>query len=329
MGEPEAAACAFVSAPQAAAPGLLFHLAESPLPAGPEATPALPAWDLSPPSRYGLSPHQSRGEQVFPVLASRGCPYGCFFCEVRSQAAWQPRPAADVARELRLLRDQWGARSFFLADPIFALQRQPTLDLLAQIAPLGLRWSAMTRTDRVDPELLRAMADAGCWSLIFGIETLNPKAQAAMHKHLDPATVGPAIAAAQAAGIEVIASAMIGLPGDDPQGVRVTVEALQRMGPDFAQFFEVRVPPEHAVPGGRLDPSPPGPWEFDGDWYLGEGFAGPDEVRRLREQAYRRFYLRPAYVAARLRRCREQPRAELLRGLRGARIALSRAAGRS
>ena len=61
VGEPEAAACRFVGAPAAAGPGLLFHLGETVAPAGPEATPAVPAWDLSPPGGYGLSPHQSRG----------------------------------------------------------------------------------------------------------------------------------------------------------------------------------------------------------------------------------------------------------------------------
>ena len=120
----------------------------------------------------------------------------------------------------------------------------------------------MTRTDRVDAGLLEDMASAGCSSWIFGIETLNPAAQRAAHKGLDPATVEPAIRAARAAGIEVIASAMVGLPSRP--GRCAPHRRWLSAEPDFAQFFEVRVPPEHAVQGGRLDPSAAGAWEFDG-----------------------------------------------------------------
>jgi len=323
VGEPEAAALAFLTGD---GPGALRG-DEPAAPAGLTATPASPAWDLARPGAYGLNPHQSRGAEVFPVLASRGCPYGCFYCEVRSQAAYAARAPDDVVAEVRLLMDRWGARSFFVADPMFALHRPAALEFAAKLAPLGVRWSAMTRTDRVDPTLLAAMAASGCWSLIFGVESLNPDAQSAMHKRLDVETVGPAIRAARAAGIEVIASAMVGLPGDTPAGVERTVQGLIDLEPDFAQFFEVRVPAEHAVQGGRVAAVPGDRFSFDGGHYIGDAFDGPDHVRRLTQAAYRRFYLRPGYVKTRLRAVRARPREELRRGLQGARIVVDRALG--
>jgi hypothetical protein len=245
---------------------------------------------------------------------------------VRAQPAWAGRPLAAVLAELRALQARHGARSFFFADPMFGLHRAPTLELCAALAPLGLRWSAMCRTDRVDPELLRAMAAAGCWSVLFGVESLNPAAQRATGKHLDPATVAPAVRAAQDAGLEVILSAVVGLPGDDPAGVRRTVDGLIALEPDFAQFFPAMVPEAYAAPGGAPAPAagPDDAFAFNGAPYVGAGFAGPAEVEALVREAFRRFYLRPRYVRGRLRALRRRPQAELPRALAGLRIALSR-----
>lgn len=323
VGEPEAATLAWLTQ----GPGVLRNATDTTTPAGQQATPLAPAWDLAHPADYGISPHQSRGAVVFPVLASRGCPYGCFYCEVRSQAAYAARDPDAVLREITHLMVRWGARSFFLADPMFALDRDRALALCAGLRRLGVRWSAMTRTDRVDPALLSAMASAGCWSLIFGVESLSPSAQSAMHKRLPVETVAPAIAAAKAAGIEVIASAMVGLPGDTPGGVRQTVARLIELDPDFAQFFEVRVPAEHAVDGGVLEQLPSGDHQFDGELFVGHAFGSADAIHRLTAQAWRRFYLRPAYLRTRLRGLRQRPRAELQRGLRGAALVVRQALG--
>lgn len=322
-GEPEGAARAFVAG---GGPGLVASVDQVVVPADGAAIPEAPAWDLAGPGRYAFSPHQSGGDTVFPVLVSRGCPYGCFFCEVRAQPGWAGRPVADVLRELRALQARFGARSFFFADPMFGLHRGPTVELCEAVAPLGLRWSAMCRTDRVDPGLLRAMAAAGCWSVLFGVETLNPAAQRATGKHLDPATVGPAVRAARDAGLEVIVSAVIGLPGDDPAGVRRTVDGIIDLEPDFAQFFPAMVPEAYAAPGGAPAPAagPDDAFAFNGLPYVGAGFAGPAEVDALCREAFRRFYLRPRYVRGRLRALRRRPGAELPRALAGLRIAVSR-----
>ena len=124
VGEPETAA---VSALSGGAIGVLRPGAADARPADGAAIPDVPAWGLAT-ADYGMSPHQSRGGhlQSSPVGAA---PYGCF-CEVRSQAAYAARPAADVVREIRSLQRDFDARSFFLADPMFALDRARTQDLL-------------------------------------------------------------------------------------------------------------------------------------------------------------------------------------------------------
>ncbi len=293
----------------------------------------VPAWDLLPVHLYPFSPHQQEREPVFPVLASRGCPYPCFYCEVRAQPKYASRPVEHVVEEIRALHARFGARSFFLADPTFAVDRNWGLEfcrLLRERCPQGVRWSCMSRTDRVDEELLQAMADAGCWNILFGIESLN---QAALHgatKNLDPKSVEPAIIAAQRAGIEVIASIMIGLPGDTPSGFARTLDELIRIEPDYAQFFVVSVEADRAPEGGRwVSEVEGGRYEFWGRLYAPDAFAGKEQLLKLRRDAFRRFYLRPGYVIRQMKRMarRGDLRGEARRAARGGLLALRLAAG--
>jgi radical SAM superfamily enzyme YgiQ (UPF0313 family) len=295
----------------------------------------VPAWDLVPPASYPTSPHQSMDGVVWPVLASRGCPYPCFYCEIQSRPAWRTRSVDAVIAEVVEVHRRYGATSFFLADPTFAIQREWALEFCRRLAdegPRGMRWACMGRTDRVDEELLRAMADAGCWNILFGIESLNPRALEAANKQLDPTTIGPAIRWAQEAGLEVVASIMIGLPGDTPAGVERTVDQLIAMEPDFAQFFVVQLGSEAAPDGGACVSEWDGSrYDFWGHVFVPEAFDGKEQLLALRRRAFRRFYLRPRYLAHRLGRVARSrsPRMQLRRTARGGLIALKLATGRA
>lgn len=304
-------------------PAILPDLSESPV----------PAWSLVPIENYGFSPHQQAADLVFPVLASRGCPYPCFYCEVRARPGYIARSVESVVQEIETIRDRHGARSVFMADPTFAVDREWALTFCRHLEEKqwsDFRWSCMSRTDRVDDELLQAMARAGCWNILFGIESLNPEALNGALKALDPATVGPALAAAKRAGIETIASVMIGLPGDTPAGVQSTVDQIIAMEPDFAQFFVLQIDAEEAPDGGRFLSDWTGDkHDFWGKVYAPEAFDDVEQLEALRRRAFRRFYLRPRYIRGRLAALVRsgEPVAQLARVARGGVLALRMAAG--
>jgi radical SAM superfamily enzyme YgiQ (UPF0313 family) len=293
----------------------------------------LPAWDLLPVHLYPFSPHQQEEDPVYPVLASRGCPYPCFYCEVRAQPRYAVRPVEQVVDEMVALQERFGARSYFLADPTFAVDRRWGLEFCRAVRASSLRsprWSCMSRTDRVDPELLRAMAEAGCWNILFGIESFGGAALEGATKNLDPKSIEPAIRAAQGAGIEVIASIMIGLPGDSPRGFEHTLKELIRIEPDYAQFFVVSVEADAAPEGGRyVSEVEGGRYEFWGRLYAPDAFEGKEQLLRLRREAFRRFYLRPGYIVRQLRRMarRGDLKGEVRRAAMGGILALRLAGG--
>jgi len=335
-GEPELSVVAFVADPSAAVQGSIRrgdpHVDTPPERADLDALP-FSAWDLVDIGDYGFSPHQEAADTVYPVLASRGCPFPCFYCEVRIRPGWIARSVDSVLAELNHLRATHRTRAVFFADPTFGVDREWALELCRRLpaeGPPDLRWSCMSRTDRVDPELLGAMAAAGCWNILFGIESLNEPALKAARKNLDPATVEPAIRAAKAAGIEVIASIMVGLPGDSAAGFEDTLGRLIDMEPDFAQFFVTQITADVAPEGGTLASEWDGSrYDFFGRVYVPAGFESAAQLVELRRRAFRRFYLRPSYIASTARRMLRSGEVggQLARAARGGLLAARLAAG--
>lgn len=298
-------------------------------------TAPVPAWDLVDLDAYPYSPHQQTRTRVFPVLASRGCPFPCFFCETGNQPLWVARTPSDVLDEIVALHERWGTSSVFFADANLAVDRGWTLELCEELerrSPPGFVWSAQVRPDGVDAELLDAMARAGCWNVIMGVESLDSSVLRATGKNLDPSTVRPAVRAARQAGIEVILSAMIGLPGDDPRGFRRTLRGLVEADPDYAQFFVVRLRGERPPHGGGFV----GAWEggdarnFQGRTWAGAGFRDEAQLLALQREAYLRFYLRGRYVRRRIARVlmSDHPLSDLQRNVKGAALAVKLVLGR-
>ena len=79
---------------------------------------------------------------------------------------------------------------------------------------LNISWSAQGRADCVDKEMLDSMADAGCWKIHYGFESLLQKNLDMLRKGT---TVEQNINAAKwtkQAGMEVEGSFIFGIPGE-------------------------------------------------------------------------------------------------------------------
>ena len=188
----------------------------------------------------------------------------------------------------------------------------------------------MARTDRGAEPRLPARSRAGCWSVLFGIESLNPTALKTSKKALDPTTVGPALAAARRAGIETIASLIIGMPDDSPAEFERTLDGIIELDPDFAQFFVMQLDSAEAPRGGRFLTQWQGAkHDFWGRVYAADAFTDEEQLQALRRRAFRKFYLRPRYVRSRVKALLQsgEPVAQLSRAARGGLLALRMAAG--
>jgi len=196
-----------------------------------------PDWSLVRTSRYQI-PFLRR--RFLTVLTSRGCPYQCTFCTQRLYygRAVRVRSPAAISAEIEELKTRFGIHDFFLWSECFSADREHAHAVCQALKGVsGISWVVTTRADCVDPDLLCAMREAGCWLIGFGFESAVPQILKACRKGH---TVADSIQAAQwarEAGLHVLGHFVFGLPGETAHTARATLELALMMDIDFAQFY--------------------------------------------------------------------------------------------
>jgi len=102
---------------------------------------------------------------------------------------------------------------------------------------LNLAWTCYTRVDRVNPGLLALMKQAGCWAVAYGFESGNEESLRLIKKGVTLAQNRKAAKMTRQAGLQVIGSFIICLPGEDEAMVRKTIAFAKELKLDTAVFF--------------------------------------------------------------------------------------------
>ncbi len=180
----------------------------------------LPKWDILNASDYLYTN---------VLTTSRGCPFSCEFCYNScdyAQHEFRNRPIPNVIKEI----ESFKTRQVMIIDDNFIGNLQWTREFLKTITPMKLIWHAAVSTNiRQHPDLLDAMAKAGCKSLFIGFESINHDSIRSVNKtqnhceHYDQI-----IHMLHERNIMVNASMVFGLDSDTPQTFPDTLDWLVR-----------------------------------------------------------------------------------------------------
>jgi radical SAM superfamily enzyme YgiQ (UPF0313 family) len=267
-----------------------------------------PARDLLPAHRYKPVGNRYKRLPAFSMVAIRGCPYPCTFCSEARTTVRFSSPARVVA-EIEHLVEQYGAREITFWDDTMTLNKKWMYELCDRLVEkqLDIVWSCYAAINTITTELLERMKAAGCWNIFYGIETPdeNLKKHIRIQKFGSTEQVKQVIQQTQAAGIEVRAAFMVGLPGETPDLAMKTLSMAIQLEPDYAQWNYTVPYPGTELWGemkkhGRLLARN---WGEFSNWYpsyLPFAYKGPEELVLIRKHILRRFYLRPRYVWGRV-----------------------------
>jgi anaerobic magnesium-protoporphyrin IX monomethyl ester cyclase len=187
-----------------------------------------PAWHL-----LKLSQYRAFGDGA-SLMTSRGCPHRCVFCVGRKMigAKGRFRKPEAVVDEMEALA-QLGFRRIRIEDDLFTFRKERALEICREIdrRALSIRWRAYSRVDTIDAELLQWMKKAGCERLLYGAESGSPEILKRIRKGITPEQTRQAVEMTRDAGIGVLASFVLGLPGETPQTLQQTL--------DFAESLRV------------------------------------------------------------------------------------------
>src|ERR1700730_18597891 len=263
-----------------------------------------PRWDLVTEDRrrVGIKWFTRPVGGGYPLLASRGCPEFCTYCPHRILAGYRARSIANIADEVERLWDQHPRPYVIFRDPLFSEQRERCLELCDEIQRRGLTltFEAETRLDRLGVELLDKLYAAGFRAMSFGVESLDPATLKKSGRRPIPQSHQREILDhCRKKGIVTAAFYVLGFLQDDWNSIAATIDYATELGSTYAQF-KILTPYPGTPMFRQLEPL-----LFESDWEKFDGFSPtfnhPNltafELTFLLGAAYRRFYMRPSYLA--------------------------------
>ncbi|MDU0309432.1 B12-binding domain-containing radical SAM protein [Rhizobium sp. 10PS4] len=142
----------------------------------------------SPESWLAPSPRRYAAVSKVPtglIEIGRGCPFDCAYCSIPRVFGRRLafKSAQDISREVQFWLSH-GIHNLHLVDDTFTADRRHANDVLEILSSFSevVTWSAMTRADLVDSELLKKMAAAGCVSILYGVDAGNVSTRRRMSK---------------------------------------------------------------------------------------------------------------------------------------------------
>ncbi len=266
-----------------------------------------PAYDLLPMDKYVVN-----NKRFGTVITSRGCPFKCIYCSSSRLfgSVWRSRSPENVLEELKLLRKKYRVKEIEFLDDNFTLNPKRAEKIAEKIKEenLEISWTCSSRVDTVTrfPWVLKKLRDAGCHAIYVGIESGSQRILNIINKMTTLKQAIKAVEHIKKAGIDPVASFVIGIPGETKKEIIETIRFAKKLKPAFAQFTIATPFPgtplyEKAVREKRL---------LTRDWskfnvltpIIKLDGLTPQELSNLLRKAYLSFYASPRFLIKQIRK---------------------------
>ncbi len=171
---------------------------------------------------------------------ARGCENRCSFCynEFIQQlyrdgcAAVRRKTPARVVEEVQAVRELSALRWVHFSDDLFVNDREWLREFAAVYSRgVGLPFSCNSSADRMDEEVARLLAGAGCRMVAMGVETADEALRVRLlRKPSTDAVLRRAAAAVRGAGMDLLTFVMVALPGERPADSLATLRFSRELG---------------------------------------------------------------------------------------------------
>ena len=160
------------------------------------------------------------------MITSRGCMFQCSYCD-RSvfKKRFRYNSAAYIYEHMKHLRTKFGVRHINIYDDLFTANRPRIVELCDKLTrqPLGINFNCAVRVGYTDDDLLKMLTSAGCLMVSLGIESADPQMLTRHKSGVSLDAVRDTVQRIQAAGLRAKGLFMIGLPGETPQSIKLSL----------------------------------------------------------------------------------------------------------
>jgi len=272
------------------------------------------AWDLLPMDKYRAHNWHcfddvTRRTPYAVIYTSLGCPFQCSFCCINAIFGGRGiryRSMAKVAEEIDHLVRTYKIRNIKILDEIFVLKPERLEEFCQRVIGLGhdLNFWVYGRVDTVKPRMLPVMKKAGINWIAYGFEAGSKKVRDGVSKgRFSQEQIYEIVEKTHAAGIHIVANFIFGLPEDDLETMRATLEMAQRLNCAYANFYCAMAYPgsqlyaDAIAQGVTLPKAWSGYAQFSEDSLpLPTKYLSPGQILRFRDQAFDEYYRDPRYL---------------------------------
>ena len=265
-----------------------------------------PARHLLPMEKYTLFGKPIR---IAHVLASRGCPYGCMYCI--TSYFWgrriRFRSAESVVKEVEYLVEKYKTKQIVFADDELTVNRKFIYGFVEGIKERGLdiTFACGSRVDHVNKEILKYLYDNGCVVLYFGVESASQETLNRIGKKITVEQAKRVFKWVKELNGFATGSFILGFPWETIDDMKKTVELAIKLDPNYAQFTALTPYPgtplyEYALKHNLIED-----WNWEHYTTVRPVMRGfyftREQLGKMIKYAYRKFYLRSAFIMRELR----------------------------
>ena len=169
------------------------------------------------------------------LICARGCPFHCRWC---SRAVFgethRRRSVKSVVDEIEFLLARYKPDMLWFADDVFTIHHRWFLDFYREMKVRNLRvpFECISRADRLNEEVLKCMAEIGCFRVWYGSESGSQRILDSMERGVTLEQIRHVTKVAKGVGIRTGVFVMLGYSGEKIADIEETIEHLKIIAAD-------------------------------------------------------------------------------------------------
>ena len=262
--------------------------------------------------KYVPAPSTYKRLPIATVISSRGCTNRCIYCfHIYPERKIRFRSAKNIVDEIQYCIGQYGVKEIRFFDDNFCGDYDRVMEFcdLMDERKIRIAWYCNSRVDFVDRKLMQRMRKAGCWCILFGVESGVQKNLNMLRKNITVDQIKRSIREAKEVGLEVYTPFIFGIPGETYEEALRSIELAIELDAHYVNFHTLAPFPgselyDHVEKYGTLT-GKESDYNFERAGFVPFTLTR-EQIFELRQKAFRKFYMRPSYILKRLLHARSR-----------------------
>lgn len=170
------------------------------------------------------------------LITVRGCPFSCAWCSRSVYGeTYRRRSPKLVADEVEFLMNRYKPDMLWIADDVFTINHRWLYELRDEFKSRNIRipFECISRADRMNEEVIKALSDMGCFRVWFGSESGSQRILDAMNRGVTVEQIRSVTALTRKYGIRSGLFVMFGYDQETIDDIDATLDHLKKANPDI------------------------------------------------------------------------------------------------